>query len=96
MTGVHIAGISMLKTGRWLERSVRDMAEEVCRAALADAGLAPADVQAVWFSNTRQALMEGQNSIRGQAALRDIGLGVPPSTTSRTPAPRRRPACGTR
>jgi len=75
MTGVHIAGISMLKTGRWLERSVRDMAEEVCRAALAHAGMAPADVQAVWFSNTRQALMEGQNSIRGQAALRDIGLG---------------------
>ena len=74
MTRVHIIGISMLKTGRWIDRSVRDMAERVCHDALAEAELAPADVQAVWFSNTRQALMEGQNSIRGQAALREVGL----------------------
>ena len=74
LTGVNIVGIAMLKTGRWPDRTVRDMAEEVCRAALAEAELAPGDVQAVWFSNTRQALMEGQNSIRGQAALRGIGF----------------------
>ena len=74
MTGVSIIGIAMLKTGRWPDRTVRDMAEQVCRASLAEAELAPRDVQAVWFSNTRQALMEGQNSIRGQVALRGIGL----------------------
>ena len=74
MTQAHIAGISMLKTGRWLERSVRDMAEEVCRDALSEAGVAADVIEAVWFSNTRQALMEGQNSIRGQAALRGLGL----------------------
>lgn len=74
MTGVSIIGISMLKTGRWIDRSVRDMAEEVCRDALAEAEVAAGDIGAVWFSNTRQALMEGQNSIRGQAALRGIGL----------------------
>ena len=74
MTGTHIIGVSMLKTGRLLERSVRGMAEESCCAALSEAGVAPFEVQAVWFSNTRQALMEGQNSIRGQVALREIGL----------------------
>ena len=71
MTGTHIIGVSMLKTGRLLERSVRGMAEESCCAALSEAGVAPFEVQAVWFSNTRQALMEGQNSIRGQVALRE-------------------------
>ncbi len=74
MTGASIIGIAMLKTGRFPERTVRDMAEEVCGAALAEAELEPGEVQAVWFSNTRQALMEGQNSIRGQVALRDIGI----------------------
>lgn len=69
-----ITGIAMLKLGRWPERTVKDMAEEVCRAALREADVSPSDVQAVWFSNTRQALMEGQNSIRAQAALRDLGL----------------------
>ncbi|MXY33143.1 MAG: thiolase family protein [Boseongicola sp. SB0664_bin_43] len=76
MTHAHITGISMLRTGRWLDRSVRDMAEEVCRNALSEAGVGTDAVQAVWFSNTRQALMEGQNSIRGQVALRDVGLGA--------------------
>ncbi len=74
MTGAHIVGVAMLRTGRWIDRSVRDMAEEAVRDALAEAEVSPAEVQAVWFSNTRQALMEGQNSIRGQAALRDTGL----------------------
>lgn len=74
MMSVHIVGVAMLRTGRWIDRSVRDMAEEAVRDALAEAEVSPAEVQAVWFSNTRQALMEGQNSIRGQAALRDTGL----------------------
>ncbi len=74
MTGAHIAGIHMLRTGKHPDRSVKDMAEETVSGALADAGAEPRDVQAVWFSNTRQALMEGQNSIRGQAALRDMGF----------------------
>lgn len=78
MTGAHIAGIAVTELGRLTGRTVRDMAEEVVRGALADAGLETGDVEAAWFSNTRQALMEGQNSIRGQVALRDLGLpGIP-------------------
>ncbi|MBV7392649.1 thiolase family protein [Mameliella sediminis] len=74
MTGTSIIGIHMLRTGKLLDRSVKDMAEEAVRGALKDAGIEPPEVQAIWFSNTRQALMEGQNSIRGQAALRDLGF----------------------
>lgn len=74
MTGVSIAGIHMIQTGKHLTSSVKEMAEVSVRGALADASIRVEDVQAVWFSNTRQALMEGQNSIRGQAALRDLGF----------------------
>lgn len=74
MSAAHIAGIHMLKTGKHLARSVKDMAEEAVIGVLKDADLDVSDVEAIWFSNTRQALMEGQNSIRGQAALRDLGF----------------------
>jgi acetyl-CoA acetyltransferase len=46
--------------------------------AIGDAGCSLADVEAAWFSNTRQGIMEGQNVIRGQCALRAMGFqGIP-------------------
>ena len=46
--------------------------------ALADAGATLADVEAAWFSNTRQGMMENQNTIRGQCALRAMGFETIP------------------
>jgi len=41
-------------------------------------GVEAVDIQAAWFSNTRQPMLEGQNTIRGQIALREAGItGVP-------------------
>jgi len=75
MPEVFIAGISMTPLGRHVDRSVKDLTRAAVQAALQDAGLADADVQAAWFSNTRQGVMEGQNSIRGQVALHAAGFG---------------------
>ncbi|WP_419913914.1 thiolase family protein [Hoeflea sp.] len=78
MTDVHIAGIAMTKLGKFVDRTVKDLTGEVVDGVLKDAGLERKDLQAAWFSNTRQALMEGQNSIRGQVALRAAGIdGIP-------------------
>lgn len=71
---IFIVGIAMTPLRRHLERSVKDLAREAVAGALADAGGALADVQAAWFSNTRQGILEGQNTIRGQCALRSLGL----------------------
>lgn len=76
--GVYIAGIAMTGLGKFPDRSVKDLTREAVIGALSDAGCAIPDVQAAWFSNTRQGMMEGQNVIRGQCALRPIGFsGIP-------------------
>lgn len=74
MSEVYIVGIHMTKLGKFVDRTVKDLTKEVVEGALKDAGLERKDLQAAWFSNTRQALMEGQNSIRGQVALRAAGV----------------------
>lgn len=78
MTDVYIAGIAMTKLGKSVDRTIKDLTKEVVDGVLTDAGLERKDLHAAWFSNTRQALMEGQNSIRGQVALRAAGIdGIP-------------------
>lgn len=75
MEPVFISGIAMTATGKAPDRSVKDLVREAVSAALSDAGCAVSDIEAAWFSNTRQGLMEGQNGIRGQCALRPLGIG---------------------
>src|SRR3546814_16168509 len=74
MRDVHIGGAAMTPLGKVPDKSVKDLAREAVGAALADAGATMADVEAGWFSNTRQGMMEGQNTIRGQCALRSMGF----------------------
>ncbi|MEQ8700729.1 MAG: thiolase family protein [Bauldia litoralis] len=75
---VYIAGIAMTPLGKFPDRTVKDLTREAVEDALEDAGASLPDIEAAWFANTRQGMMEGQNTIRGQCALRSLGLeGVP-------------------
>ena len=78
MESVYIAGAGMTALGKFPDRSVKDLVREAVNEALRDAGIALADVQGAWFANSRQGQMEGQNSIRGQCALRSMGLQTVP------------------
>src|SRR5690606_11367799 len=73
MTHVYVAGVGMTQLGKFPDRSVKDLVREAVNAALHDADLALGDMEAAWFSNSRQGQMEGQNSVRGQCALRSMG-----------------------
>jgi len=78
VTDVYIVGIAMTKLGKFPARSVKDLTREAVDGALADARCGISDIQAAWFANTRQGMMEGQNVIRGQCALRPLGFaGIP-------------------
>ena len=78
MTDVYIVGVGMTPLGKFPDKSVKDLTRAAVTAALADAGCAMGDIEAAWFANTRQAMMEGQNTIRGQCALRSMGFeGIP-------------------
>jgi acetyl-CoA acetyltransferase len=78
MHDVYVAGAAMTRFGKFPGTTVRALAEEATRGALADAGLAAADVGMVFFSNAVGGLLTNQEMIRGQVALRYTGLlGAP-------------------
>lgn len=75
---VFIVGVGMTPLGKMPDRSVRDLTREAVGQALDDAAIAAERVQAAWFANTRQPMLEGQNTVRGQIALRPLGFdGIP-------------------
>jgi acetyl-CoA acetyltransferase len=54
--------------------NVSDLASHAVRDALADADLAPSEVQQVFFGNSASGLLQGQEMIRGQVYLAETGL----------------------
>jgi acetyl-CoA acyltransferase len=74
LESVWIAGVGMTALGRHLDRSVKDLTREAVDRALDDAQASLTQINAAWFSNTRQGIFEWQHGIRGQCALRSLGL----------------------
>lgn len=75
---VYIVGIAMTKLGKFPSKSVKQLTEEAVTSALRDGDCELGQIEAAWFSNTRQGILEGQNTIRGQCALRPMGFdGIP-------------------
>ncbi|MGH9217302.1 MAG: thiolase family protein [Acidimicrobiales bacterium] len=78
MRDVMVAGAAMTRFGKFMDSTIRSLAEEATRAALADADAPPSDVGMVFFSNATAGVLTGQEMIRGQVALRHTGLlGIP-------------------
>jgi len=78
MTTVYIAGVGMTPFGRHLDRSVKDLTRAAVDGALADAGCGRPALQAAYFANATQGHFEGQNYVRGEIALRAMGIGSIP------------------
>jgi acetyl-CoA acetyltransferase len=74
MRDVYVAGVHMTRFAKQPEQSLRGLTEQAVSGALADAGVAGRDVQATMFGNAIQGVMTGQEMVRGQAALRNVGV----------------------
>jgi acetyl-CoA acetyltransferase len=74
MTEVEILGVGMHPFGRFPDAAHKDLARVAVTRALDDAGLGVKDIQAVYSANAMGGLLQGQEQIRGQAALRDVGI----------------------
>ena len=68
----------MTAFGKQPEKSLRQLAGEAARAALADAGLGVDALDAVFAANCSAGLITGQESIRGQVSLKEAGIGGAP------------------
>lgn len=80
MENVYIIGMGMIRFNKYPDKDVRGMAHEVIRLALTDAGLDKKDLQAAFFSNTFWGMFDNQHSIRGEVALRSMGIEAIPVT----------------
>lgn len=69
-----VAGIGMTPTGKFLDRSIKQLTADAVMAALADASLQAGDIESAFFSNATQGALEGQTMVRGQIALRSMGI----------------------
>ncbi|HUO39679.1 MAG TPA: beta-ketoacyl synthase N-terminal-like domain-containing protein, partial [Mycobacterium sp.] len=71
---VWVAGVGMTPFGVQPDVSVKDLTKHAVRHALADSGAQLGDIQAAYFGNTCQDVLEGQIVVAGQIALRSMGF----------------------
>jgi acetyl-CoA acetyltransferase len=75
MEEIFIIGVGMTPFGRMLDVDLKTMTRQATDAALTDAGIAKSDLNAAYFANVSQGHMERQHMIRGEIALRSMGIG---------------------
>ena len=78
MREVYVIGVGHTAFGKFLERSVKSLTAEAVTAAVKDAQIDKNQLQAAFFGNAMQGLVTRQEMVRGQIALRAIGIdGIP-------------------
>jgi acetyl-CoA acetyltransferase len=75
MRDVAIVGAGMTDFGKFLDRSMKDIAGEAVKGALASAGIDKSKLQVAVVGNATAGLITGQEMIRGQVVLREMGIG---------------------
>src|SRR5215468_2627035 len=75
MRQVAIVGAGMTRFGKHIDRSMKDLAREAIEAALRSAGVEKEAIEAAAVGNAVAGLITGQECIRGQVVLRDMGIG---------------------
>ncbi len=78
MPEIFIVGVGMTRFGRLSEHDVKSLTRWAVNDAIKDAGAELRDIEVAYFANAAQGHMEGQHMIRGQLALRAMGIsGIP-------------------
>ncbi len=72
---IYLIGVGMTPFGKMLDRSVKSLVAQAVGEALEDAGAKSSDLQIAYYANTSQGVMDGQHLVRGQVALRAMGIG---------------------
>lgn len=78
MRDVYIIGAHTLKFGKYPDLTIKQLTEEAVTGVLKDAGLEKSALQSAWFANAAWGMTNYQHCIRGQVALRPLGIdGIP-------------------
>jgi len=71
---VAVVGAAMTRFGKYLDRSLKDLTREAVQAALDSAGMDKSVPQVAVVGNAAAGLSTGQECIRAQVVLRDMGI----------------------
>jgi acetyl-CoA acyltransferase len=71
---INVVGVGMHPFGRFPESSLKDLARTAILRALHDADLGIHDIDAVYSANAMAGALQGQEQIRGQSVLREVGV----------------------
>jgi len=74
----YIAGVGMTRFGKHLDQTLKGLAGEAIREALADAGIDNSAIEVAYMGNAAGGVVQGQEMISGQVALRELGIGKIP------------------
>jgi acetyl-CoA acetyltransferase len=75
MRDVSMIGAGMVKFGKYLDTSMKVLARDSVNAALKSAGVESRQIQAAVVGNAMAGLVTGQECVRGQVVLREMGIG---------------------
>ena len=74
MKNVAIVGAGMTRFGKYADRGLKELSNEAVSAALVSAGMDKKALQAAVVGNAAAGLITGQECIRGQVVLREMGI----------------------
>jgi acetyl-CoA acyltransferase len=70
----YILGVSMTRFGKFLDKTLKDLAYEPVWNAIRESNIDPHDIDIAFVGNAYAGLITGQESIRGQIVLREVGI----------------------
>jgi acetyl-CoA acetyltransferase len=65
----------MTRFGKFIDRSLKDLGREAVEGALSQAGVEKSGIEAAVVGNAAAGLITGQECVRGQVILREMGFG---------------------
>ncbi len=78
MRDVAIIGVGMIRFGKLLDKSIKDLVRESSEKAIKDAGVDKKDVEAAYVGSAVPGLMTGQEMIKAQVTLTSMGIEAIP------------------
>jgi acetyl-CoA acyltransferase len=74
----YILGVSMTRFGKFLDRSLQDLAYDPIWNAIRESKIDPHNIDIAFVGNAYAGLITGQESVRGQVILREAGISKIP------------------
>lgn len=75
MRKVAVVGAGMTRFGKWMDKSLKDLGREAVEGAMKEAGVDKPQIEAAIVGNATAGLITGQEMIRAQVILREMGFG---------------------